>query len=182
MIKNIPLISLLSLSTGAGIGAVSDPGVGALLQRAGLRALTRNPQRHAELPRVRRKHPSGLRQVGHAGAVTQPLALLQRGERLNLLSPPPQCHQAILQWLTLSYIQFGYPAAFLTPEPGPRQCLMALNSTVVSLRSPCSPVTVTTSLCTKKEPGRLRTRNCLLWDDIRTVADNKFTVFYFPGR
>lgn len=89
MIKNIPLISLLSLSTGAGIGAVSDPGVGALLQRAGLRALTRNPQRHAELPRVRRKHPSGLRQVGHAGAVTQPLALLQRGERLNLLSPPP---------------------------------------------------------------------------------------------
>lgn len=80
MIKNIPLISLLSLSTGAGIGAVSDPGVGALLQRAGLRALTRNPQRHAELPRVRRKHPAGLRQVGHAGADAQRLALLQRGE------------------------------------------------------------------------------------------------------
>lgn len=81
---SISILSLalsLSLSPpGAGISAVSDPGVGALLQRAGLRAFTRNPQRHTELPRVRRKHPAGLRQVGHAGADAQRLALLQRGE------------------------------------------------------------------------------------------------------
>jgi hypothetical protein len=56
---------------GAGLGPVSDPGVGALLQRAGLRAFAGHAQRNAELPRVRRQHPPGQRQVGHAGAAEE---------------------------------------------------------------------------------------------------------------
>lgn len=71
---------LPALPTGASVRAVPHPGGRALLQRARVRALPGDAQRHPELPGIRRQHPPGLGQVGHAGADTQPLAVFQRGK------------------------------------------------------------------------------------------------------
>lgn len=91
---------------GFGVGAVTHPGGRAVLQRARLRALPRDAKRHPELAGIRRQHPAGYGQVGHAGADAQPLTVLQRGNRHALIGDPSHF-----------YLIFSFTICTLESEP-----------------------------------------------------------------
>lgn len=70
----------MSCCSGSRLDPVADPRRRAVLQRAGLRALARHPVGQSELARLRRQHPTGHRQVGHAGTDPQPGPMFPTGE------------------------------------------------------------------------------------------------------
>lgn len=52
--------------SGVGVDPVADPGAGAVLQRAGVRAQPRHARREQLLPGVQLQHLPGVRALGHA--------------------------------------------------------------------------------------------------------------------
>lgn len=62
-------------AVGASVSTVPHPGGWTLLQWARVRALPWDSQRHPKLTGIRRQHPAGHRQMGHAGADAQPLTM-----------------------------------------------------------------------------------------------------------
>lgn len=64
---------------GAGVDTVADPGAGAVLQRARVRAQPRHARRQQRLARVQLQHLPGVRALGHARPSAEPRTLLQGG-------------------------------------------------------------------------------------------------------
>jgi hypothetical protein len=81
---------------GSGVDPVIDPGAGAVLQRARLRAQPWHQCRHQRLARVQLQHLPGLRALGYARPPAQPRALLQRGLSQSTFKYTLTCHSNLI--------------------------------------------------------------------------------------
>ena len=82
-------------AAGFGVDSVAHSGLGALLQRTRLREVARNTFRQPEFTRLRRQHPPGHGQVGHAGTDPQSDALLQASGAHSLLAQTARNRKAV---------------------------------------------------------------------------------------
>lgn len=63
--------------SGPRVHTVSHSGSRSILQRTGLRAVSRNSVGESEFPRIRRQHQTSNNQMGYLGTAPQPVPLLQ---------------------------------------------------------------------------------------------------------